>query len=291
MKNKKSVAVLSFTAILLVACSSPGRPLKELSDALEREDYETALPRLLPVAGRGNAFAQYKVGVIYANGLGVEKNDGEAVKWYQKAADQGESDAQLNLGMMYATGRGLEKDPKKAMEWYLRAAQQWNASAQNNIGSLYFNGEGVEKDDKKAFEWYLKAARLGLPLAQNNLGGMYVKGWGVEKDLNKGLEWILRAADRGLPVARENAFKIYYNDAQQGHPQAMHNVATMCLNGWAGTQKPQDCMSWYEKAARKGMDASRNSLARIYEKGLFGIAPDAKKAQYWEAQIGKKPEQ
>ena len=289
MKNKKSVLALSLAAVMLLAASASfGGALEDGDAALKQKDYPKAMSALLPLAREGNTVAQYNVGVMYSNGLGIEKNEPEAVKWYRKAADHGHANAQVNLGLAYDGGRGVEKDPKKAMEWYSRAARQGSAMAQNNIGSLYFKGEGVKKDDKIAVEWYSKAAQQGLPVAQNSLGGMYVKGWGVEKDVNKGLEWIMKAAEQGLPSARENAFKIYYNNGQPGNAEAMHNVATMCLQGWAGKQKPQDCITWYEQAAKLGIDASRNSLAQIYDKGLFGIAPDAKKAQYWKAQIGKK---
>jgi TPR repeat protein len=78
--------------------------------------------------------------------------------------------------------------------------------------------------------------------------------------------------------------------AKEGNAAAMHNVATLCLKGWAGEQKPQDCLAWYEKAALLGVDASRNSLAEAYDKGLFGIPVDKQRAQYWRAQIGKKAE-
>ncbi|HJY79401.1 MAG TPA: tetratricopeptide repeat protein [Burkholderiales bacterium] len=289
MNNKKSVLALSLAAVVLLAASASfGGALEDGDAALKQKDYPKAMSLLLPMAREGNTFAQYNVGVMYADGLGTEKNETEAVKWYRKAADQGHVNAQVNLGLAYDKGRGLEKDPKKAMEWYSRAARQGSAMAQNNIGSLYFNGEGVKKDDKMAVEWYSKAAQQGLPVAQNSLGGMYVKGWGVEKDADKGLEWIMKAAEQGLPIARENAFKIYYNGAQQGSAESMHNVATLCLKGWAGKQNPMDCITWYEQAARKGVDASRNALAEIYDKGMFDIAPDAKKAQYWKAQVGKK---
>lgn len=291
MEIKKINVILSFIALLSITFSSFGGPLEEGSAAIQQKDYKKAFSLLLPIAKEGNAFAQYNVGVMYAQGVGVEKNEKEATQWYRKAADQGDSDAQSNLALMYETGRGFEKDYQKAMEWYLKAATQGNAMAQQNIGSLYLNGYGVKKDDKKAFEWYSKAASQGLPLAQNSLGGMYVKGWGIEKDVNKGLEWIMKAAEQGLPIARENAFNIYYYDAKQGNPEAMHNVATMCLQGWAGEQNPLDCISWYEKAAKKGIDASRNSLAKGYENGLFGIPVDKQKAQYWKSQIGKKAEQ
>ena len=41
-----------------------------------------------------------------ANGIGVPKNDAEAVKWFRLAAEQGLARAQHNLGLMYANGTG-----------------------------------------------------------------------------------------------------------------------------------------------------------------------------------------
>ena len=58
-------------------------------------------------ADQGNATAQYDLGVMYANGLGVPEDDAEAVRWYRLAAEQGNVDAQSALGFIYATGRGV----------------------------------------------------------------------------------------------------------------------------------------------------------------------------------------
>ncbi len=44
--------------------------------------------------------AQYNLGVMYANGQGVPKDEKQAVVWYRKAAEQGYADAQHNLGLM-----------------------------------------------------------------------------------------------------------------------------------------------------------------------------------------------
>jgi TPR repeat protein len=40
------------------------------------------------------------------------------VYWYQKAADQGYAEAQSILGVMYANGKGVLKDDKQAVYWY-----------------------------------------------------------------------------------------------------------------------------------------------------------------------------
>lgn len=50
-----------------------------------------------PVADQGNASAQINLGWLYESGQGVTKDLDEAVKLYQKAADQGNQTAIANL--------------------------------------------------------------------------------------------------------------------------------------------------------------------------------------------------
>ena len=48
----------------------------------------------------------------------MEQDDVQAVHWYTKAAEQGNEWAQYNLGLMYAEGRGVEEDDAQAVYWY-----------------------------------------------------------------------------------------------------------------------------------------------------------------------------
>ncbi len=82
-----------------------------------RGDYATALREWRPLAKQGMADAQYKVGVMYGEGLGVPQDDAEAVEWLRKAAEQGRAKAQYNLGFMYAKGRGVTQDYVQAYMW------------------------------------------------------------------------------------------------------------------------------------------------------------------------------
>ena len=61
-------------------------------------------------AEKGDAEAQYSLGVRYDNGDGVAKDEIEAVKWYRKAAEQNYASAQYNLGLCYYNGQGVAKD-------------------------------------------------------------------------------------------------------------------------------------------------------------------------------------
>ena len=51
------------------------------------------------------------------------------------AAEQGYARAQFNLGVMYATGEGVPKDDAKAVKWYRLVAEQGYARAQFTSGS------------------------------------------------------------------------------------------------------------------------------------------------------------
>src|SRR5258705_511592 len=61
-------------------------------------------------AEKGDAPAQYNLAILFDNGRGVTKDEGEAVKWYRKAADQGFARAQASLGLGYYLGDGVIKD-------------------------------------------------------------------------------------------------------------------------------------------------------------------------------------
>lgn len=86
---------------------------------------------------------------MYEIGQGVEQNYSEAVKWYQKAAEQGDAEAQNSLGTMCRSGLGTEQDFNEAMNWFRKSAEQGNPEAERNIGGMYLSGLGVEKKQRK----------------------------------------------------------------------------------------------------------------------------------------------
>jgi len=115
-----------------------------------------------------DADAQFNLGVMYYQGLGVEQDFKEAVKWYQKAADQGFATAQSNLGFMYRQGQGVEQDFKEAVKSYQKAVNQGDAQAQSNLGLMYEEGQGVEQNNVIAYAWWNIAATNGEENAKNN---------------------------------------------------------------------------------------------------------------------------
>ena len=71
---------------------------------------------------RSLAEVHYNIGLMFANGDGVPKNETMAAKWFLKAAEEGLPEAQYNIGEMYLTGTGVEKNPGLGMQWIQKAA-------------------------------------------------------------------------------------------------------------------------------------------------------------------------
>ena len=87
-------------------------------------------------AAQGSARAQYNLGVMYADALGVDPDSDEAVIWYRRAAEQGYAAAQYSLAMMYYRGDGVPQDTVLAHVWANLAASNGNANAAGVRGSI-----------------------------------------------------------------------------------------------------------------------------------------------------------
>ena len=147
-------------------------------------------------AKQGNVFAQGRLGVMYAEGRGVSQNAEQAVRWFRRAAEQGDADAQYRLGNTYAAGAGVPRDYAEAVRWWRRAAEQGDARSQFKLGVMYAKGSGVPEDDVEAVRWYWRAAEQGDARSQFNLGFMYAKGKRVARDYVQAHKWFNLAASR-----------------------------------------------------------------------------------------------
>jgi hypothetical protein len=131
-------------------------PFEDAVANYRRGDYATALRLWHSLAEKGDADAQFQLGVMYESGQGVPPNDADAIKWYRQAAEQDDAVAQFNLGVMYAKG-GAPNHAEAAL-WYRLAADYGLAGAQFNLGMMYVEGQGVPKDDVQALMWLDLAA-------------------------------------------------------------------------------------------------------------------------------------
>ena len=100
--------------------------------------------------------AECNLGELYKNGIGVGKDEAEAVKWYRRSAERGCGLGQDKLALMYLAGSGVPKDEAEALGWFRQSAQQECLPGQDHLGRLYAAGLGVEKDDVEAIRWFAR---------------------------------------------------------------------------------------------------------------------------------------
>ena len=142
------------------------------SNGFEKDDPE-ALKWFEKAAKAGIAGAQYELGKCCAEGRFVEKDEAEALKWYRKAAGQGDDDAQYALGLLYESGRIVEKNAKKAAKWFGKAAEGGeHAGAMYKYAVCLRDGLGIKKNEPEAKNWFGKAAKLGSEEAKAALKRM-----------------------------------------------------------------------------------------------------------------------
>jgi hypothetical protein len=110
------------------------------------------------LAEKGDTRAQFMMGTIYEQGLGVPKDLPSAARWYRLAAEGGSASAQYNLGIFYQFGKSVPQDPAEAARWLHMAADQGHGRAQNNLSTFYFMGVGVERDPVEAWKWLTLSA-------------------------------------------------------------------------------------------------------------------------------------
>jgi len=138
--------------------------------------------------------AQLALGQQYEEGVGVEKNQREALLWYCKACDLKYPHAYTILGNCFLEGRGVEKNRCQALSLYISAGN--DPAALNKQGYLNFN-----YDNEAAFIDFKRAAEQGSAEGHGNLAYMYLNGIGVKKNLDKALHHYRIAAENDYPIA------------------------------------------------------------------------------------------
>jgi TPR repeat protein len=109
----RALSFVLVTAILITgtACSHP----------------TTTITRIKAVGGNAEAqymMGRWNANPLEGQAAGITPDIREAAKWFRKAADQGHPEAQYNLGLAYANGQGVARDNVQALTWMNLAARR-----------------------------------------------------------------------------------------------------------------------------------------------------------------------
>ncbi|MEK9625579.1 MAG: tetratricopeptide repeat protein [Gammaproteobacteria bacterium] len=125
--------------------------------AFEAKHFSRAMKLLSPIAESGSAEAQYRLAIMYQNGLGVVRNELLAYKWMKSAAAKEYGPALHGLGFMYMEGDCVDRDDSRAVKCFEAAVAQGLEGAMVALAQLLEQGRGAPADPERAQSLYAQA--------------------------------------------------------------------------------------------------------------------------------------
>ena len=208
-------------AFALLATPLWADPVREGRAAFLAGDYDMALELLRPEAARGDATALNILGAAYFQGKGVEKDEGLAQDFWEKAAAGGEPKAMYNLGRLLRD----KDDPRGAARLFAEAVDLDYMPAYTELGFLLLEDDLAGVNYPLAFDLFQQAAAAGDAVALNNLGAMYENGYGTAPD----------------PSA---AMALYHMAAREGEARGAFNLAWFLTTRESAWQDPATGYAW-----------------------------------------------
>ena len=165
-------------------------------EAWQNGEHDKAVAIWRALADKGDQDAAFNLGQAYRLGKGVAPDNGEAKKWFEKAARAGHLDAQVSLGLLlFDIG-----DRTTALMWLKRAADRGEPRALLVTGTALFNGDGMKRNPVLGYAYVSRAAAQGLAPAKATLADMdKVMPVG---DRKKGIALALAATTKPAPASR-----------------------------------------------------------------------------------------
>jgi len=134
MASSKTLWKLTAGAVLSLAAqpalTSHPSHLTEGIQAYENGQFKQAYTVFSSHADTTNPKALYYLSALYLSGKGVEQDEFKAFEYCKKAAEEGLVEAQFQLGVMYLDGVGImNEDEILALEWLWKAADNGHEHA------------------------------------------------------------------------------------------------------------------------------------------------------------------
>jgi len=236
-------------------------------------------------------YVEYRIGKMYAEGLGTEQNDAAAAEWFFKAAKRGHKYAQYSLAKLYSQGKGVPQDEGKALMWFEESAKQGNPYAKYQAAKRILADPAAKHEQTDhAVEWLIQAAEAGLDYVQYKL---YRDGGPVEQDTLKAVIWFSQAAEQGNQYAMyalgkvyqaadapDKALRWFQQSAERGNQFAQYRLGRLLLNGDGVTKDTAAALRWLTESAERGNQYAQYALGKLYLLGR-DVPQDRETAVRW----------
>jgi TPR repeat protein len=209
--------------------TSAEQALRAGIDDLRAGDVAASVAALTYAAEGGQPIARWKLGEMYADGVGVSRDDVKAYQCFNRLVEDYDEDAPdrrnrgavanafVAVGVYSLTGipnSEIHADPERARELFQYAATTFrDPDAEYNLAHMYIVGAGgLVKDSIAAERWLMLAAEKGHRPSQALLGHMLFIGEGLPTQRGRGLMWLAIAKNAADGPKDEWIRELYQRD-------------------------------------------------------------------------------
>jgi len=251
-------------------------------------------------------YTEYRIGKMYAAGLGTEQDYLQAADWLTLSADENYKYAQYSCGSLYYHGKGVDQDHESAFALYTRSADQSFPYASFELGKMLRDGIGCVKNQqdsdrrfKEAFLGFVSLEEQGHDdKIQYRLGWMLLNGVGTDKDETRAKEYFEKAASVGNPFACYQLAKLILSDekaqpqevekalgylrkaVEAENPYAAYFLGKLYEKGQHVPQNTTEAVRLYTMSAEQDNDFAAYRLGKLYLGG-DGVLKDVESAIRW----------
>jgi hypothetical protein len=221
-------------------------------------------------AQKGNVFSSMLVASCYQNGIGVTKNNNEAIPFLANAANQNCVPAQRDLALLLLNG----KKPEAAAPWFKKASDNGDVSSTFYYGKMLVEGLGIEADKNEGANYLLKAAEADFPQAMYYVGNCYMNGDGLTRNAEQALKWYKLAAGKNNTHAQWELAQCYRtgNGTSVNYDQALYWYAESLSKGYSRAFKqlltdsiPDSPFAAYAKGMKAYYDKDYDAALKYFK--------------------------
>lgn len=261
-----------------------------------KKDVYTALELYNRALEFGDRSIYFKVGKVYED----EGLINQAISIYNQGHEEGNLKCTQRLGIMYYNGEGVEKDLEKAIEYMEIAAAKKEPHAMYVLAVAYYRlNKFGDKTSDIAKALLKEAYELGSPYAADYLACIMLNELKEGKDVNKnelliyikfGVKNELKESifkygyiyEKGIGIEQnyEKAYYYYTLASETKYIKAMIKLGDWYKIGIFLNRNIDLAIKWYEKAAKEDDIEAIEKLIDIYERGIGGRRSDIKAIYY-----------
>ena len=270
------------------------------------ENVELGLKYINAAIAAGNKFVKITMAGIYSDSNNKLYNMDKAIELYKDCAENdSDSFSMFRLGSIYFNGNGVEKNTVLGLQYLNHAAKSGNKYAKITLAGIYSNGDNEFYDMAKAIRLYKDCAENENepdPFSMYRLGAIYLKGKGVEKDIELGLHYLNNAIAGGNSFAKVTLANFYadsthdmydiakaiqlYKDCAENEdepdPFSMYKLGSIYIKGNGVEKNIELGLHYLNNAIDGGNSFAKVTLADFYADSTHDMYDIAKAIQLYK---------